>query len=265
MKKKKTWIIVCCVVVALTAGQLFILGSRGGIGPLKFLKENRMAKLPGNVEEYHVENLTPHSDSPLQGKRLLFLGSSVTKGTASLNVSMADYIRVLDNCDVVKKAVAGTTLTDTGAGSYVSRLKKVDTAQSFDAVIVQLSTNDASKKKPLGEIIESKTITDFDTSTVFGAMEYIIAYARETWNCPVVFYTGTKYDSETYQAMVDGLLKIQEKWGIGVIDLWNDPEMNAVSAEDYALYMSDPIHPTQAGYLKWWTPKFESYLYDFIG
>jgi len=41
-----------------------------------------------------------------------------------------------------------------------------------------------------------------------------------------------------------------------VIDLWNNEEMNSVSQEDYKLYMFDKIHPTQAGYLKWWTPKF---------
>lgn len=61
--------------------------------------------------------------------------------------------------------------------------------------------------------------------------------------------------------MLDALLDIQEKWGIGVIDLWNDPDMNAVSEEDYKLYMYDSIHPTQAGYLLWWTPKIEEYLY----
>jgi hypothetical protein len=150
MKRKNVLITVCCTVAALAAAQLVILGFRGGIGPLKFLKENQMSKLAGNAAEYHVENLSPLPDSPLQGKRLLFLGSSVTKGAASLDVSMADYIRVLDSCEVVKSAVNGTTLTDTGAGSYVSRLKAIDTAQTFDAVIVQLSTNDATKKKPPG-------------------------------------------------------------------------------------------------------------------
>jgi len=33
-------------------------------------------------------------------------------------------------------------------------------------------------------------------------MEYIICYAKQTWNCPVLFYTGTKYDSEQYAEMV---------------------------------------------------------------
>lgn len=36
--------------------------------------------------------------------------------------------------------------------------------------------------------------------------------------------------------------------------------MSAVSGEERELYMADRIHPTQAGYPEWWTPKFESYL-----
>lgn len=111
---------------------------------------------------------------------------------------------------------------------------------------------------------DSKNIDDFDSSTVIGAMETIICYARETWDCPVVFYTGTKYDSDRYQEMVDALLQLQDKWDIGVIDFWNDADMNAVSEETYALYMYDGIHPTQAGYLKWWTPKFQEYLYNYL-
>lgn len=199
-------------------------------------------------------------NSPLAGKKLLFLGSSVTYGSASLGVSMVDYIAILDNCDVTKEAVSGTTLAKTGSNTYVSRLLKVDPAQNFDAVICQLSTNDATQKIALGEISASTVLEDFDRNTVIGAIEYIIAYVKQTWNCPVIFYTGTKYDSKPYAAMVDALLRLQEKWDIGVIDLWNDSDMNAVSAADYEFYMNDPIHPTQAGYLKWWTPKFEAYL-----
>lgn len=105
----------------------------------------------------------------------------------------------------------------------------------------------------------------FDTQTVAGAIEYVIAYSKETWDCPVIFYTGTKYDNEHYADMVDLLLKIQEKWGIGVIDLWNNTEMNAVSEEDYKLYMVNGIHPSRAGYLEWWTPVMEEYLIEYLG
>ena len=140
----------------------------------------------------------------------------------------------------------------------------IDPSIRADCFVCQLSTNDATMKKPLGEISDSFAIEDFDTQTVAGAIEYVIAYAQKTWGCPVVFYTGTKYESEAYQEMVNLLLDIQKKWGIGVIDLWNDPEMNAVLPEDYKLYMVNGIHPSKAGYRDWWTEKFEAYLSDFL-
>mgnify|MGYP000715422101 CR=1 FL=1 len=34
--------------------------------------------------------------------------------------------------------------------------------------------------------------------------------------------------------------------------------------KEYEVYMADPVHPTQAGYLEWWTPKMEEYLYQFL-
>lgn len=250
--------------LVLTAAQLYVLGALGGIGPLKFLRSSKLAKLPGNAAKYHPEHVKPLESSPLSGKRLLFLGSSVTNGSAAMEVSMADYISRLDNCQVVKEAVNGTTLVDKDRFSYLARLKALNADQHFDAVICQLSTNDATQKLPLGTI-SMEEHTNFHTDTVVGSMEAIISYVKKTWNCPVVFYTGTKYDSTEYQAMVDALYALRDKWDIGIIDLWNDAEMNAVSKEDYAFFMHDPIHPTQAGYLLWWTPKFQNYLYSSIG
>ena len=61
-----------------------------------------------------------------------------------------------------------------------------------------------------------------------------------------------------------GDFELQDKYVIGVIDLWNDEEMNDVSEKEYEVYMADPVHPTQAGYLEWWTPKMEEYLYQFL-
>ena len=256
---------VLVMIVILAAAELVLLGALGGIGPLKFTRDWVLAGHPGNAKKYNIENILPSASSPLKGKRFLFLGSSVTFGAASMQCSMADYIRVLDSCDVVKEAVNGTTLADIGPQSYLSRLMTVDTAQHFDAVIVQLSTNDATKKLPLGVIIESTDPIDFDTKTVVGSMEAIIARCKEKWNCPVIFYTGTRYSSKEYQAMVDALYRLQPKWGLGIIDLWNDAEMNAVEKEDYELYMHDKIHPTKAGYLVWWVPKFRAYLHKIFG
>lgn len=266
-RKKVIKIILIIVVVFFVVDgviSIVLAGSMGGIGPFKFLHENKIAKADGNAEAYHLDRVEALKDSPLEDKNILFLGSSVTKGACSLDVSMADYIEKLDGCNVTKEAVSGTTLATVKGNSYVERLKKIDTGISFDLLVCQLSTNDASQNVALGSVNDSMDMDSFDTDTVIGAIEYIIAYAKETWGCEVVFYTGTKYDSDNYQAMVDGLYGMQEKWGIGIIDLWNDAEMNAVSEDNYKLYMYDPIHPTQAGYLLWWTPKMEEYLYEYI-
>ena len=221
----------------------------------------------GNKEEYSVANTQALADSPLKGKKIIFLGSSVTYGSAAEGESFVDYMEKRDGIIPMKEAVSGTTLVDEtvwGKKSYIARMKTIDPDIDADAFICQLSTNDATMKKELGEISDSFEMEDFDTQTVAGAIEYVIAYAKETWDCPVIFYTGTKYDNEHYAQMVDLLLKIREKWDIGVIDLWNDADMNDVSEEDYDLYMVNGIHPSRAGYLEWWTPKFEAYLSEYL-
>ena len=258
--------IIALILVLLLALAYGALQGLLGHGPFRFLNTMYLKSLPGNAEIYRPENVAPVENSPLSGMNLCFLGSSVTLGATSLETSFAEYIAVRNNCTYVKEAVSGTTLADNDKTSYIQRmLHNIDPNAQFDAFICQLSTNDASSAIPLGEISSSRNLEDFDTKTVLGALEYIIVYADTTWHCPVVFYTGTQYDSPAYGKMVEQLLKLQEKYEIGVIDLWNDAEMNQVSEEDYKLYMFDGIHPTQAGYLNWWTPKMEAYLYDYLG
>ena len=82
----------------------------------------------------------------LKNKTILFLGSSVTYGSAAGGVSFVELMR--DRCGIrcIKEAVSGTTLADINEGSYVSRLKTVDKSEKVDLFICQLSTNDATKK-----------------------------------------------------------------------------------------------------------------------
>lgn len=227
------------------------------------MSDNKYAELPGNAEKYSIGHVTEMEHSPIKGRKLIFLGSSVTYGHASNAVSFADYIGVRNGCTVVKEAVSGTTLMDDREDSYIARMKRISETEA-DLFICQLSTNDASKGKPLGSVSEGFDVKDFDTSTVAGAIEYIIAYAGKTWHCPIVFYTSPRYDKDAYAAMVALLLEIARKWNIFVIDMWNDEQFNTITDEQRMLYMKDPVHPTQAGYLEWWTPYIESRLYDAL-
>ncbi len=258
-------------------------------GKVSFCKGGyEMGNHEGNGKQYGLEQVKRRADSPLAGKRILFLGSSVTKGEASLDVSFADYLAARDGVVAVKEAVSGTTLADVEETSYVQRLlRKVDPAEKFDLAIVQLSTNDATRiargdDLELGKVaagapgntvsaakpesndadttsLEAK-LESYDVRTTVGAMEFIIDYVRKTWNCPVFFYTSPRYDSPIYDTMVRKLYELRDKWGIGIIDMWTDEAFNALTEEQRSLYMADPIHPTQAGYLLWWTPYFEASL-----
>lgn len=207
-----------------------------------------------------------NSPRSLSAKRLpvLFLGSSVTYGSAAGGWSFADALAEQYGLPILKEAVSGTTLVDDNDQSYIARLLRLPADVHPAALVCQLSTNDAAQGKPLGEIRPGMSPDGFDPHTITGAMEFIIAHARETWGCPVFFYTGTRFDSPAYARMVVRLQELAAKWPITLIDLWNDPAMNAVSPQDYARYMHDPVHPTREGYLTWWTPRFARALRAYL-
>ena len=188
-------------------------------------------------------------------KHVIFLGSSVTYGSASNGISFADYIAQRNGFTITKEAVSGTTLTDDEPLSYIERLKGIDKSLKADLFVCQLSTNDAAKGKPLGDVLSQ------DTSTVSGAIRYISGYVSDVWHCPVVFYTSPRFESEAYGLMVNALKRIAPDAGITVIDMWNDEAFNAARKD---AYMADPIHPTEAGYRLWWTPYIEKKLSEIV-
>lgn len=256
--------IIGIIVVLLLLENLFI-GYRFNWGLFKGLGDIRMGKLPGNSPEYGMDSVDLLEGNPLEGRNVLFLGSSVTYGAASLREGIPEYFAARLGCTFTKEAVSGTTLADNGSSSYVQRLlKNVDPATPYSLVVCQLSTNDATKKLPLGQIAQGTDKDSFDTATVTGAMEFIIAYAAETWNCPVVFYTNARYNSAEYADMVRRLFELQDKWGVGVLDLWTDDDFNSITDEARSLYMNDQIHPTKAGYRDWWCPEMERQLLDYL-
>ena len=245
----------------LIFASLIFAGYRYRYGPFGSLGIKRMENLTGNAKEYGMSYVDRLNGSPLKDKRVLFLGSSVTLGYASLEEGIPEYFKYRFGCDVTKEAVSGTTLVDEDESSYVSRLKaNVDHNASYDLAVVQLSTNDAGKGKTPGTVSDTKDTDSFDTKTIAGAIEYIIAYIRNTYGCPVLFYTNARFKSDSYQQMVDILYRIRDKWRVGVIDLWSDDGFNDIEDQERKLYMADPIHPTKAGYRDWWCPEIERQL-----
>lgn len=262
--RKKLMVGIVAGILTLALVWVAICGWLWSWGPLAKLHDLKTMRLPGNAAAYDVQAMSLQDNPVLRGKRVCFLGSSVTYGSAAMGVSFADYIGRRNGMEAVKEAVPGTTLVDSGPQSYIRRLEKLDDDLQLDLLVCQLSTNDASKGYPLGEVGGSFDEDAFDTGTVAGAIEHIIAYARATWGCPVVFFTSSRYESEAYAAMVGCLGVLQDKWQIGVIDLWSNDAFNDIPEEEYRLYMADDIHPTKAGYLLWWTPEMERQLTAYL-
>lgn len=259
MNKVLKIILIVLLAVLLLAGGLF--ASLFGVGPVDALIRFRNSRMPGNAEQYGFEHIESMDDSPLAGKRVLVLGSSVAYGASSNEQAVGEYLSARMGCDLLKVTVSGTSLADITPWSYPRRLMQVDPGEHVDLLICQLSTNDASLGCELGEISADGA---FDLGTTTGAIEHIITYARDTWGCPVVFFTGSHYDSDAYDAMVNRLFELQEKYEIGVIDLWTGEEFNAITDEQRALYMADDIHPTRAGYRDWWGPEMEAQLCEIL-
>ena len=264
-KKKKVITIIAIVVVILALIELVAIGILGGIGPLGFLRGVMQGRMEGNRSQYSFDLITPLEDSPLKDGKICVLGSSVVYGASSQQVAVGEFLSKRFDCDLTKEAVSGTTLVDNGEKSYIQRmLNNIDPNEHFDLFVCQLSTNDATQELPLGEIVDSTDLNDFDTSTVTGAIQYVICYARQTWNCPVVFFTGSRYDSPAYEAMVQRLMELKDLYEVGVVDLWTSDSFNNISDAQRSLYMDDNIHPTKAGYRDWWGPEMETQLLDYL-
>ena len=177
-----------------------------------------------------------------------FLGSSVTYGATTGGTSFVEKVAAALGVTCEKQAVSGTTLAKTNNASYVDRLNNFDKTKKPEKLVVQLSTNDATQNVKLGAVSEGTKKEDFDVSTTVGAIEYIIAYAKETWGADVVFYTNPKYNDASYIKLVSALYEVQEKWGIEIIDFYFYRDMAVVSDSALSAMMSDPIHPNDSGY-----------------
>lgn len=261
MKKVLKTVLIVFLVLAVL---LLVLQGMSGNGPLKKLNSVYAMISEGNKEEYSFAQIEKSKDPVLKEKKVAVLGSSVAFGAAADGNSIGEYLKQRFDVELYKEAVSSTTLADIMPWSYVRRIRKLNKDVDYDLFICQLSTNDATLKVKLGEISDGEDIDALDLKTASGALEYIILYARENFDCPIVFFTGSHFESDAYDAMVKRLYELKDKYEIGILDLWNDETFNTLREEDRNLYMKDKIHPTKAGYRDWWCPEMERQLLAYL-
>lgn len=224
-----------------------------------------------NAEEYAPEAQTLKEDSPLKGKTILFVGSSVVEGAAALRDGPAEYLQAVDGIIPIKSSVSGTTIAYQDERSYAPRLMSYGADVPVDAVVLQLSTNDAGQGTDLGTISDSYDPADFDKNTFTGSMELMLEYCKRTWDCPVIVFTITSYggryetrQEDPYDGLVQLTKEICDKWDAYLLNMWEDEELNDITQEQFDDWMANGAHPCRRGYLEWWLPEFEEALYQFF-
>lgn len=220
---------------------------------------NSISYQRGNKAIYAPDNVEYNPDSPLNGKHIGFLGSSITYGAASMGKSFVDYLAARDGVVTTKSAISGTTLAGSNPDNYLYRLKH-NFNDKYDYFVCQLSTNDGRMGIKFGEITPDDQRSGFDTETTLGAMEEVCAYVHDKFKCPMAFYVCLRDDpTGEYEKLIDQLKLLQKKWNFDIIDLFHDQALNA-SMKAHPNSMWDDAHPTQEGYLKVWLPFFEKEL-----
>ena len=243
-------------------------------------------EMPGNAPQYSLDSLETLMHSPLQGKTVFWLGSSITFGLIAHGEATADMFAKHNGATCYKEAASGTTIANIPqspeAGAFLAQIIGADPSKedlSFsarihdlpldvqpDLFVLQLSTNDSRlPAESIGAISEGTDTTDFDLATTLGGMEFIMAYVRDHWHCPVLIYTSPFLSDDQYMAMLENARKVADKWGAYILDLTTDEAFNAEGRAHIDLYMApDGIHPTRAGYKLWWLPRFEEKITEIL-
>lgn len=273
VNKKVMAIVSVVAIVVGIAGTLGWTGWKGADDVMGITRE-------GNADKYAPENVAELPDSPIKGKTIFWLGSSVVDGFGARHDSMAEFVSKRNGTNMIKDVYSGTYIATTSENDYLPRLLLHDatTDPVVDLVVVQLSTNDCKELTEVGDPTPNDVfdLDQFDTTTTCGALEYILGYSKETWGCPTLVFTSLWFDesatatglqkADVYQEMVDKTKIICEKWDSYILDMWYDEHiLDGIDDDLYNIYMTDSVHPSRRGYLEWWTPKFEEIIYQILG
>lgn len=218
----------------------------------------------GNNDEYNVEKLKKNEDSVMQDDPYVFLGSDFTFGAKSDGQSFVDYLEAVDGIKCKKYGGEDYKLNGKGENTLVYCFSKAVEKDVYPKVVFcEVPACNAKGRQNNGELSSSYYIGDYDTTTLYGAMEYLCASADLNWGCKVVFITCPTNDDKKYAEIAEAAEAVAEKWGSKVINFYNNDEISFDKSER-KLYMVDSSSPTKAGYNKVYAPKVEEFMQRYF-
>lgn len=213
------------------------------------------------------------ADYVLAGKKALFLGDSIGYGAMDVKPQFGwgGRMEALYGMDSTVAAHSGWMLADHKAaqtnGQYpiVNQFGEVEEVSSYEYVILQGGVNDVwhstdSCPISIGEVQADKW-NDFNTDTVCGALENLIATAKEKApNAKIAYIINFKCNevkgAEGVPASFHGIgsMKNYVEAAKSVCKKWNIPCLNLYENETFNTefnlinHTTDGVHPNSTGY-----------------
>lgn len=201
----------------------------------------------------------------LKGKKIAFLGDSITEGAGASDKinGYVDRVKELANLKEAKNyGISGTRFAkqtklfegQTIDENYIKRVEIMDS--DVDAVVVFGGTNDFGHgDAPYGNIL------DISGETFCGACDELMRKLIEKYNnIPIVFLTPLHRFTEddlineiglprkTLKEYVDAIRIKAEKYSIPILDLYSKSGMQPNVLVQNDLYFADGLHPNDKGH-----------------
>ena len=231
----------------------------------------------GNIPRLaQLSDITVPKNNNLVGKKVAFIGDSITAAGGYATTFAALYGCTVVNLGVSSTCIANNTSNNQGANRFVTRATAENLA-GVDLIVVFGGTNDFSYDiKPIGDLfvaqdrtatgnIGNKTIVaPADTDAFGGALHDLIKTIQTNApTIPIVFMTPLRRGRYTasnptslennkngnfMREFAEAIIEICTFYSIPVLDLNAVSNLDFTNTDIAAKYSSDTLHPNAAGH-----------------
>lgn len=237
------------------------------------------ADYPESYEPYYeytklVRVEVESASSPLTGKSVIFTGDSICYGATDTpqGAGWAKRIGEKNNMGWQNKAVSGGTIMNKDLIGSSFTICDTDFGTGADYIILEGGTNDADRIGSItggntpqyyGSWNESDYVTEFGKDTFCDAVQRLIQRVVTSFPtarvgfiiAPKMGVSNSGFDAahNNRRAYFQTIIEICRKWGVPVLNLWDECTMNPRLAAHYTEAEHGPLyhdgqHPTAEGY-----------------
>lgn len=229
-------------------------------------------KVSSAVEEYMAKNPINIPESPYKGKTIVAFGDSIIagwgwkEGTGIVQPLKEKY----PDGTWINNAESGANIAISNNPAHTPIISQI---RSYigqpDAIIFDGGVNDLNNNIAMGNISDSYD-SNYDTTTICGAMESALQYVMDTFPLAVKLYIiPHSFSKNNYVDSVhEKMIEICKKWNMPYLDMRKCAQI-AMTSKNKSKYtrnantgVGDGVHPTEAWYRTFYAPVIDQRLRD---